>query len=229
MKKDSLDLGAVHIENVTQRRTSVIAAPGWGKSNTLKMLAYKAPVDLPCYIFDPLGKIEIEGFQLLRITKKTAVDEEQIKKIAVAFRKLNDTKIIFSFKELLQSEIVLFINSFFRYWKPKQHSLVFADEIQDITPNTHMGQEYSEEFERAVRHWRNDDIGWIYATQRPSYCSTKVLGLTDMLILGRVSWKQDVVYVKELLGNMLTERELDDLIKKIQTKGFLEGYSITFL
>ena len=183
--------------------------------------------DLHCYIFDPLGKIEIEGFQALRITKKTATDEEAIKKIGEAFRKVKDTKIIFSFKDLLQAEIILFMNSFFKVWKPS-NCMIFVDEVQDITPNQHLGGDYAEDFERAVRHWRNENCGFVIATQRPSFCSTKVLALTDFLILGRITWKQDKKYIEELVSDMLTEQETENLMQRIQTMGFLRGYSLDF-
>lgn len=228
MKETSIGVGTLQIENATQRTISIIGGKGSGKSQTMKMLAYSAPIDLPCYIFDPLGKIQIEGFQTLRITKKTAINKEAIQKIAEAFRKVKDTKIIFSFNDLLQKEIVLFMNTFFQYWKP-HNCMIFVDEIQDITPNQHMGMEYAEDFERAVRHWRNENCGFVIATQRPSFCSTKVLALTDFLVLYRITWKQDKKYIEELVSDMLTEQETERLMQKIQTKSFLEGYTLDFM
>jgi hypothetical protein len=225
--RETLNLGPIKIENCTQRTVSIIARKGWGKSQTLKMLAYSAPLDLPCFIFDPLGKIQIEGFKSVVITKKVIADEVNLIKICKLFNKIQDKKIIFSFRDLLQSEIVIFINAFFQNWHPK-NCLIFADEVQDICPEKGMGLTFSEEFERAVRHWRNDNVGFIIATQRPAFTSKRVLALTDLLIVGAVTWPNDKKVLEELISDMLTKEETEAFLQKIQTKDFLDGYLIDF-
>ena len=140
--RESLNLGRIKIENVTQRTISIIARKGWGKSQTLKMLAYSAPLEIPCYVFDPLGKIWIEGFQTIAITKRSVQNEAQLKELPKVMGKVKEKKIIFSFKDMLQSEIVKFCDVFFATWKPR-NSLIFVDEVQDIIPEKFMGLEFS--------------------------------------------------------------------------------------
>jgi len=228
MKKEVLEVGQIHIENVTQRTVAVIARKGWGKSTILKMLAYSAPVDLPCYLFDPLGKIHIDGFEKLLITKKVALDEALIKKIGMGFAKVKNTKIIFSFQGLLQSEISTFADNFFAVWKPS-NCLVFIDEMQEVCPERSMGLQYSPEVERHVRHDRNENVGFIVATQRPAFTSKNILGLMDYLILGGVTMNQDRKVVEELLTDMLGSDETEKVMAKIQTKGFLEGWTVDYI
>ncbi len=229
MKKETLEVGDIIIENVTQRTVAVIARKGWGKSTILKMLAYSAPVDIPCYIFDPLGKIHIEGFEVLRINKATATNEELIKKIAAGFKKVTNTKIIFSYQALLQEEISMFTDTFFQVWKPS-NCLIFMDEVQEITPGMVMrGLKYSAEVERHIRHDRNNNVGYIIATQRPSFCSLNVLGLMDYLILGGITNNRDREVVKQLLEDMLGTTETENVMSQIQTKKFLEGWTINYV
>lgn len=225
--RENLVLGSIRIENVTQRTVSIIARKGWGKSQTLKMLAYSAPLDLPCFVFDPLGKISIEGFKSVIITKRVISDEEQLKKVCGILRTVKDKKIIFSFRDLLQSEIVIFMNVFFQVWRPR-NSLIFVDEVQDIVPEKGMGLQFSEEFERAVRHWRNENVGFVIATQRPAFTSKRVLALTDFLILGAITWVNDKHVIEELVSDMLKKEETESLMNNIQTKEFLQGYTLNF-
>ncbi len=227
MQEENLKLGQINIDNVTQRTISLIGRKGTGKSQTLKMLAYSAPLEIPCYVFDPLGKIWIEGFQTIAITKKAIQNEAQMKELPKLMSKIKEKKIIFSFKDLLQSEIVLFCDAFFATWKPR-NSLIFVDEVQELTPERGMGSEYSAEFERAVRHWRNENDGFIIATQRPAFCSKKVLALTDFMILYAVTWPADKKVVEELVSDMLTKEQTEALMNQLQTKSFLQGYTLNF-
>jgi energy-coupling factor transporter ATP-binding protein EcfA2 len=228
MKHQTLTVGDIKIENVTQRTVAIIGRKGWGKSTILKILAYSAPLELPCYIFDPLGKIEIEGFEVLNITKAVSMNEELIKKISMGFSKIKNTKIIFSYKGLLQTEISTFTNTFFADWHP-HNCLVFFDEMQDVCPERSMGLQYSPEVERHVRHDRNENVGFFIATQRPAFTSKNVLGLMDYLILGGVTANQDRKVVEELLTDMLGSDESERVMQKIQTKGFLQGWTVDYL
>lgn len=227
-ERQQLKLGQIEIENCTQRTVSIIARKGWGKSQILKMLAYSAPLEIPCYIFDPLGKIDIEGFSRILITRKVLADEAKLKQLPTLFSKIKEKKIIFAFKDLLPAEIVKFSDLFFQTWKPK-NSLIFFDEMQEFVPERGMGLEYSVEIERAVRHWRNENDGFVFATQRPAFCSKKVLALTDFLILGAVTWNQDRKVVEELLSDMMSKEQTESVMQKVQTKQFLEGFTIDFI
>lgn len=225
--RESLTLGSVTIDNITQRTVSIIARKGWGKSQTLKMLAYIAPLGLPVYIIDPLGKIQIDGFKTVVINRKTVLDEGKLRELVQVFNKVKDKKIIFSFRDMLQSEIVVFIDALFQHWKPK-NALIFVDEVQDLAPERGMGLDSSPEFLRAVRHWRNENVGFILATQRPAFTSKHILALSDFMLVGAITWKNDKKVMEELIGDMLSEEETKSFISKIQTKKFLEGFAVDF-
>ncbi len=233
-KPINLELGNVVIQNVTQRTIAITGGKGSGKTQTLKMLAYSASDNLPCYIFDPLDIIRIEGFQRVVITKALIqkdkdgkVHDENLTKFAQLFNQVKNKKIIFAFRDMLQAEIVIFTNAFFGIWHP-ENCLIFFDEMHDFTPERGMGQEYSEEIERAVRHWRNKNVGFILTTQRPAFTSKKVLGLIDFMILYRITYTNDVEAVKDLIKNMLSKEETEAVIRSVQTKSFLEGYTVNF-
>jgi DNA helicase HerA-like ATPase len=129
---------------------------------------------------------------------------------------------------MLQKEMILFVNDFFKVWQPHDCMILF-DEIHEFTPERGMGMEYSEEIERAVRHWRNKNVGFIFTTQRPSFTSKKVLALTDFMILYRITWSTDKDRVKEILGDMVSKQESEKLLQTLQTESFLSGYTINFI
>jgi ABC-type dipeptide/oligopeptide/nickel transport system ATPase component len=232
-KQVILELGEVSISNCTQRTIAIVGGKGSGKTQTLKMLAYSAPDDLPCYIFDPLDIIRIEGFDRVIVTKALAIDAENKgsdlgSKYGQLFNSVKEKKVIFAFRDMLQAEIVFFCNAFFATWRP-ENALIFFDEVHDFTPERGMGQEYSEEIERAVRHWRNKNCGFILTTQRPAFTSKKVLGLIDFMIMYRITYTNDVEAVKDLIKNMLSKEQSDSVIQKLQTKSFLEGFTLDFI
>lgn len=222
MEIQNLKLGPLTITNLTQRTASIIGGKGTGKTTTLKMLAYNSPVET--YIFDPLNVIYIEGFQRIIITKKLITEGAKIGKM---FNKIKAQKFIFAFRGMLQKEIAEFANGFFSEWKPK-HCFIIFDEIHEFCPETSTGGLYAPEVERAIRHWRNEDCGFGMSTQRPAQARKNVLGLTDGLLLYRVTWTHDKKAVEDVLSGMVSDEEKNNVMQKIQTKGFLSGFWIDF-
>jgi DNA helicase HerA-like ATPase len=223
----SLQLSSLKIDNITQRRAGIIGGPGTGKTTTLKIIALAFPPHIKLYIFDPLNVIpEMPGFEKIRI-KKTDIDKGG--EFGKFLNKINLGKkkgIIFSFIKLLQSEQSIFTDELFKVWNPKDCVIAF-DEIHEFTPERGMEMKYGSETERAIRHWRNQNVGFIFTSQRPAFVSKKVLGLADFLILFRITWTADVKVIKELLQQM-NQPMADKIVKEIQTKPFLNGYSIDF-
>ena len=142
--------------------------------------------------------------------------------------KMQGEKIIFSFNNMLQKEIVEFIDGLLSIWKPCD-CLIMADEVQDIVPEMSTGGVFSAEFERLVRSGRNSNIGFVIDTQRPAMVKKNVLALTDYLILYRITWSNDLKVVKEIVGNSFTKDKTENLIRNIQKGDFLNGYTIDFL
>lgn len=219
-----LTLSTIEIKDMSQRTLSILGGKGSGKTNTLKMLAYTlSKTDTPVYIFDSLNVIRIEGFKKVIITKKFLDRGADLGKL---FNQIKDKAVIISFDDMLQSEISSFANGFFGTWKPHK-SIICIDEIHEYTPQK--SGSYAPEVERAVRHWRNYDIGFILTSQRPASVEKNVLALTDYAIIYRTTWSNDVEAIKELLKNILTPEYLEFALRRLQTFEFLNGYSINFL
>jgi DNA helicase HerA-like ATPase len=68
------------------------------------------------------------------------------------------------------------------------------------------------------------------STQRPASVDTNVIGMTDYLILFRITWKNDIEAVKDLLKYRVTDKEeLNKILGDIQHSGFMEGYCVDFI
>ncbi len=221
MQKHNLTLGQLEISNLTQRKVAILGGTGSGKTSTLKMIAAVSPV--PVYIFDPLNVIRIKGFDRVLFQKGSKEKGTDAGKL---FSRMKPRNMIFSFRDFLQDELSTFINGFFANWQP--HScLVCLDEIHEFIPEGGTGGQYAPEVERAVRHWRNYDVGFVFDSQRPALVKKNVLALTDFLILYRTTWPHDIKAEKEILQNM-PGIDVEAVISSIQTKSFLEGYALDF-
>lgn len=223
----SFEMSNIKIDNITQRKVGIFGGTGTGKTTTLKMMALAFPVHVKLYIFDPLDVIpDLPGFEKIRI-RKTDID-----KGGDFGQLLNKTELgkkkgyIFSFINLLQSEQATFVDGLFQKWAPKDCVIAF-DEIHEFTPERGMDSETGGETERAIRHWRNRNVGFVFTSQRPAFVSKKVLGLADYLILFRITWPADVKVVKDVLKQM-NQPMAEKIVSEIQTKPFLNGYAIDF-
>jgi DNA helicase HerA-like ATPase len=221
MEKQNLILGPLEIRNLTQRKISILGGTGSGKTSTLKMIAAVSPV--PVYIFDPLNVIRIKDFDRVVFSKTSWEKGAEAGKL---FSKMKPKNMIFSFRDMLQEELSQFMNAFFSNWKP--HSCLIAmDEIHEFIPEGGVGGKYAPEIERAVRHWRNEDIGFVLTSQRPALVKKNVLALTDYLVVYRTTWPHDIQAIKEILQNM-PGIDVPQVLAGLQTKSFLEGYALDF-
>lgn len=221
MLKQNLNLGPLSIRNLSQRKISILGGTGSGKTSTLKMIAAASP--FPVFIFDPLNVIRISGFDRVVFPKTSWEKGAEAGKI---FSKMKPRNIIFSFKDWLQEEISPFANKFFSNWKPR-NCIIAIDEIHEFIPETGVGGKYAPEIERAVRHWRNEDVGFVLTSQRPALVKKNVLALTDFLIVYRTTWPHDIQAIKEVIQN-IPGIDIEMVISGLQTKNFLEGYSVDF-
>lgn len=185
------------------------------------MLAAVSPV--PVYIFDPLNVIRIKGYDRVVFGKGAVEKGADAGKL---FSKMKPRNMIFSFRDLLQAELSTFMNGFFSHWQPK-NCLICLDEVHEFVPESGTGGKAAPEVERAVRHWRNYDVGFVMDSQRPALVDKNVLALTDYLILYRTTWPHDVEAERKILQNQ-PGIDVNAVISAIQTKSFLEGYALDF-
>lgn len=207
------------IKNVTQRTIAHIGQKGTGKTTLIRMAIDDLPPGTPCVVFDPLNVIE--GPIKYNITHKSLGYGNIFAKLVNRHIKKNET-IIIAFDRLVNQEITPFVDDFLPHVRLKDGLWIF-DEIHEYTPQ--MGGAYSFETERLIRHTRNDNNGVWMSTQRPAFASKKVLALSDYIILFRLSYPNDLDVVKSLIS---VSTEKDRILKSIQGKGFLEGFTIDF-
>ncbi len=224
MEIQKLTLGNLTLNNITQRTVAIIGGKGSCKTQTLKMLLLVSTIKT--IFFDTLNVVPaMKGTNRIVIMRKT-VDKGAA--FGNVLNKLKYNKLIVSFIDFSQEESSKFIDDLFGVWKPSD-MMIFIDEVHEVAPERGMGMEYSTEFERGIRHWRNRNVGFVFSTQRPAFTSKKVLGLIDYILLYRLTYPNDLKVAKEIISGMLTPEETESVMRSIQTKDFLQGYGIDFI
>ena len=82
---------------------------------------------------------------------------------------------------------------------PFKDKYIIVDEFADYVPQI---GESSKEFERLIRHGRNQGNTFIFGTQRPAYLTKNVASLVDIAIFFRLVWSRDIDVVKDVLNNL---------------------------
>ncbi len=221
-----LKVGSLKISNILQRKVSILGGTGSGKTTTLKLLALQAMKDgLHVFVFDPLNVINIEGFDKITVTKASV---GKGKALGQLLNKLSHKKsYIISFRGLLQSELAEFINDVFSTWNGRDDLICF-DEVHEFVPESGTAAKYAPEVERAIKHWRNQNCGFIMTSQRPAYVKKNVLALTDYLIVHRLVYPTDVKVMEEIGFNVLDDTEMQSFLSKTKTKSVGDYAAIDF-
>ena len=210
------------VSNATQRTITIIGGKGAGKTTLIKMLLDQE-VSVLC--LDPLNVIngDIDAY---RIPIRKEDTEDHIGKTAKIINNLLQKKknVVLYFNEMLREEITEKMDWLFPLLNYKD-GFLFLDEVHEFTPHF----SGSQEIHRFIRHCRNKNIGVVMSTQRPASVDTNVIGLTDYLVLFRITWKNDIEAVKELLKYRIeTKEEMDKTLSDLQHFGFMEGYTVDF-
>jgi len=210
------------VNNATQRTITIIGGKGAGKTTLIKMLLDQEKSVL---CLDPLNVIngDIDAY---RIPIRKEDTEDHIKKTVKIINNLLQGKknVVLYFNEMLREEITEKMDILFPLLNYKD-GFLFLDEVHEFTPH-YTG---SQEIHRFIRHCRNKNIGVVMSTQRPASVDTNVIGLTDFLVLFRITWKNDIEAVKELLKYRIeTKEEMDRTLSDLQHFGFMEGYTVDF-
>lgn len=210
------------VKNATQRTISIIGGKGAGKTTLIKMLLDQEKSVL---CLDPLNVIngDIDAYRIP--VKKEDTEEKLKKEVKIINNLLNSKKnVVLYFNEMLREEITEKMDILFPLLNYKD-GFLFLDEVHEFTPHF----SGSQEIHRFIRHCRNKNIGVVMSTQRPASVDTNVIGLTDYLVLFRITWKNDIEAVKELLKYRIeTKEEMDKTLSDLQHFGFMEGFTVDF-
>lgn len=222
-KPRNLKVQDIEVKDATQRTVTLIGGKGTGKTTLIKMFLDQEKSVL---CLDPLNVIkgDIDAY---RIPIKKEDTKEKIVKMAKIVNNLLVSKknVVIYFNEMLKEEMVEKVDTLFPLLSFKD-GFIFIDEVHEFTPHF----SGSSEVHRAVRHWRNRNIGFVMSTQRPASVDTNVIGMTDYLILFRITWKNDLKAIEEILKRQVkSKEEMDEIIRNIQNSGFMEGYAVDFL
>jgi DNA helicase HerA-like ATPase len=210
------------VNNATQRTITIIGGKGAGKTTLIKMLLDQ---ERSVLCLDPLNVIngDIEAYRIP--VKKEDTEEKLRKEVKIINNILQSKKnVVLYFNEMLREEITEKMDTLFPLLNYKD-GFLFLDEVHEFTPHF----SGSQEIHRFIRHCRNKNIGVVMSTQRPASVDTNVIGLTDYLVLFRITWKNDIEAVKELLKYRIdTKEEMDKTLSDLQHFGFMEGYTVDF-
>jgi len=209
--------------NATQRTVTIVGGKGAGKTTLIKMLLAQ---ETSVLCLDPLNVIngDIEAF---RIPINKGDDEKKIIGTAKIINSILNKKgnVVLYFNEMLREEITEKMDWLFPLLTYR-NGFVFFDEVHEFTPHF----SGSQEIHRFIRHCRNKNIGVVMSTQRPASVDTNVIGLTDYLVLFRITWKNDIEAIKELLKYRIeTKEEMNQTLSDLQHFGFMEGFTVDFL
>ena len=210
------------VSNATQRTITIIGGKGAGKTTLIKILLDQEKSVL---VLDPLNVIngDIDAY---RIPVKKEDTEVKLTKEAKLINQLLNSKknVVLYFNEMLREEITEKMDILFPLLNFRD-GFVFLDEVHEFTPHF----SGSQEIHRFIRHCRNKNIGIVMSTQRPASVDTNVIGLTDYLVLFRITWKNDIEAVKELLKYRIdTKEQMNKTLSDLQHFGFMEGYTVDF-
>lgn len=222
-----LQLGHLQLHNVTQRTLGLLGSKGTGKTTLMKMINYKLSVTSPSlslYIFDPLNVMHIAGFSRITVPRSS---KDKGEKLARVLNKTTHDHLIIALQDMLQEEEAEFINGLFGNWKVRD-SVISVDEMHDMCPEGGQHGTYCQELERAVRHWRNRNDGFIFATQRPAKLNKNVLELADAMNINRMTGNNDRDAVERYLKGTMTKDQAQSILGDLQHLGFLESYFLDF-
>jgi DNA helicase HerA-like ATPase len=224
LKTRSLKVQDIEVKDATQRTITVVGGKGTGKTTLIKMFLDQ---EYSVLVLDPLNVIKGKGIDAYRIPIRKEDNEKKLENITKLTNKLLQSKknVVLYFNEMLKDEMVEKVDYIFPRLNFRD-GYVFIDEIHEFTPHF----SGSQEVHRAIRHWRNKNIGFVMSTQRPASVDTNVIGMTDYLILFRITWKNDIEAVKEILKHQVSSKEeMDKILRNVQTHGFMEGYVVDFM
>lgn len=227
MEQINLELGPLRVDNFTQAKMGLIGGPGTGKTTLMKMINYQLSQDYPklgLYIFDVLNVIHVEGFSRVIVGKGS---KDKGKPFARILNKTPGDHVIVSLRDMVQAEQAEFIDALFADWLVRD-SIISIDEAHDLCPESAQHGAYCIELERAIRHWRNRNDGFIFASQRPAKLNKNVLELADVLNINRLTGNNDRKAATGYMEGNLARPEVDAIMSDLQGMGFLESYLLNF-
>lgn len=118
-------------------------------------------------------------------------------------------------KNMTQKEKAEFMDSFARSVGEYSNFIVIVDEIHEIVPER--GGVRALDFDRLIRMGANQQIGFIFTTQRPQIVSKDILALADIHVFFRVVYGGDLAVLRELLKyHLKSSEEIENTLREIQ-------------
>ena len=184
-------------------------------------------LELPVLALDPTGALASEDSFVL---KMESVEKEELNVVLDVVQKTWRAKIplVLDVSELTREDMSILAGDLFDMVRVSlSDGIVMVDEIPDFTPQ--FGKFKSEELIRFNRKCRNQNIGFMFATQRPQSVDKDVLALADIFFVLRVVYPPDRKRMEELFSQKYEKGEEAKISTEISSFGPGEVYVVSFV
>ena len=213
-KSYNLKVGKIEVKNVTQRTIALIGQKGSGKTTAIRLITRQLDkLGLPVITIDPTGAARDPDF--FNVGVPAAMEEDDYDNLFMVIDTAWDEAkpLVIDISEMNRKQASEFSSKLFPFLLKKRDGIVIVDEIPDLTPQ--YGEFKSEELIRFNRKCRNQNIGFVFGTQRPATVSKDVLALADVLLVMRLAWPGDVEAIEKILKRKYDRDELDATLSKV--------------
>lgn len=220
----TIKVGEVTIRDVTQRTIGIIGMKGSGKTTALRLIIKALDrVEVPVVAIDPTGSLKDKRFYRIQVDRKY---DPSVLKTVVNAAWAERAPLVLDISDLPNNEAVEFAQTLFPIVYAHRDGVAVIDELPDLTPQFGLK---ADEVIRFNRKCRNNNIGFIFTTQRPAQVDKNVLALADMLLVMRIAWPADVdVYETHMKHLGISPEKRGEMLSEIARFGPGEVYVLDF-